>query len=165
MFSKLSSGTTHAKYYNQAARNFACIAEVLKRAKRIPSENLSIAFYVVAPKVQIEEGVFSRFMTLDSIKSTVERRVKEYEKPKKEWYIDWFLPTLERIELRTISWEDIITDINRADSTSGQALKEFYDLCLKYNRLEAARLSGRCSNQSLLVPSQARDVGIGDDSP
>ena len=32
MFSKLSSGVTHARYFDQAARTVACMAEVLRRA-------------------------------------------------------------------------------------------------------------------------------------
>ena len=139
MFSKLSSGTTHAKYYNQAARNVACIAEVLKRANRSPSNIQSLAFYVIAPKVQIDDGAFSKLMTHDSLKTTVERRVKEYDEPKEEWYQGWFLPTLERIDIGTISWEDIISWINEADASSGAAMKEFYNLCLKYNRLGTDR--------------------------
>ena len=134
MFSKLSLGTTHAKYYNQAARNVACIAEILKRANSNPSDISSLAFYVVAPEVQIEEGAFSEFITLDSIKATVECRVNEYDESKEEWYQGWFLPTLERIDLRTISWEEIVSHIQQVDSSFGQALDEFYYLCLKYNR-------------------------------
>jgi hypothetical protein len=37
MFSGLSSGVTNARYYDQAARNVACMAEVLCRAERNPS--------------------------------------------------------------------------------------------------------------------------------
>jgi hypothetical protein len=33
MFSKLAPGVTNASYYNQAARNVACISQVLKLAK------------------------------------------------------------------------------------------------------------------------------------
>ena len=141
MFSKLSSGTTHAKYYNQAARNVACVAEILKRTNRKPSDIQALAFYVVAPKVQIEEGVFSKLMSLDSVQATVARRVNEYDESKEQWYKGWFLPTLETIDIRTISWEEIVSRISEADSSAGKAIKEFYDLCLKYNRLEATMLT------------------------
>ena len=57
MFSKLSSGVTNAKYFNQAARNVACIAEVASRADIEPDSFEDIAFYVVAPKIRIDEGV------------------------------------------------------------------------------------------------------------
>ncbi len=58
MFSKLSSGTKNANYYNQAARNVACIAEVLRKGNVKPSELSSLGFYVLAPASQIDEGIF-----------------------------------------------------------------------------------------------------------
>lgn len=139
MFSILSTGVTHAKYYNQAARNVACIAEILKRGKRKPSELNFLGFYVIAPQSQIEEGIFANLMTRDSIRKTVERRVNEYDESKEEWFHDWFLPILENINLRTISWEQIISEILELDSLSGKELKNFYKLCLKFNRLEVAQ--------------------------
>jgi hypothetical protein len=40
LFSRLSSGVANAEYFDQAARNVACVAGVLRRAERHPS-NLS----------------------------------------------------------------------------------------------------------------------------
>ncbi len=139
MFSKLSTGVTHAKYYNQAARNVACIAEILKVGKRKPSQLNSLGFYVIAPQSQIEEGVFTKLITHDSIRKIVERRVNEYDESKENWFHNWFLPTLEKIDLRTISWEEIILKIVELDPSSGKNLKNFYEPCLKFNRLEAAQ--------------------------
>jgi len=48
MFSKLSNGVTNAKYFDQAARNVACIAELAKRASIAPFSFDNIAFYVIA---------------------------------------------------------------------------------------------------------------------
>jgi hypothetical protein len=81
MFSKLSSGVTNARYYNQAARNVACIAEVTKRAGISPDSLVGVGFYVIAPKSRIDEGVFSDQMNLGHIKDTVYRRIAEYEDP------------------------------------------------------------------------------------
>ena len=38
IYSPLSSGTRHAPKFDQAARNVACIAELLDKANRLPSE-------------------------------------------------------------------------------------------------------------------------------
>ncbi len=38
MYSPLSPGVTHARYFDQAARTVACIAEVLRRGKRTPAQ-------------------------------------------------------------------------------------------------------------------------------
>ena len=44
MFSKLSPGVTNAKYFNQAARNVACMAEIANRAGIDPASFEDIAF-------------------------------------------------------------------------------------------------------------------------
>jgi hypothetical protein len=76
MFSKLSSGVKHAAYFDQAARNVACMAETMKRARCFPSKFTCLGFYVLAPRTQIEQGIFAADLNRDSIKGKVERRVK-----------------------------------------------------------------------------------------
>ena len=134
MFSKLSSGVTNARYYNQAARNVGCIAEVLKRSKQNPSNLTRLGFYVVAPQVQINDDVFIRHMTHGSIKKIVKRRVDEYDGSKENWYRNWFLPTINQIDIRTISWEEIISYIIQIDPSSGNNLNDFYRLSLRFNQ-------------------------------
>ena len=139
MFSKLSPGVKNASYYNQAARNVACIAEVLQRGNKKPDKLPSLGFYVLAPKSQIDEGIFKRQMTREHIKKTVARRTKEHEASKDDWWQNWFMPTIDKIDIQTINWEEIITKIKETDSSSGQELSYFYDLCLQFNRLKAKR--------------------------
>lgn len=140
MFSKLSSGVTNAKYFNQAARNVACIAEIAKRAN-IPSSSFKdIAFYVVAPKVRIDEGVFSTQMKKNDIRETVQRRVSEYDDQAKDlWFEEWFLPVLETIGVRCISWEEILAVVSEHNESDGQELSEFYAKCFEFNKLVAKR--------------------------
>jgi hypothetical protein len=64
----------------------------------------------------------------------VEQRVTEYDESKEDWFQDWFLPTINKIDLRKISWEDILSKISETDSLSGKELNDFYSLCLKYNQ-------------------------------
>ena len=137
MFSKLSAGTTHARYYNQAARNIACIAEVLNRAGKKPSELRCLAFYVVAPQLAIDGGVFDKYMSAQSVKSTVKKRVEEYDEPKSDWFEEWFLPTLTKIDIQKISWEDILSYVTEVDSLGASDLKKFYERCRKYNRFSS----------------------------
>ena len=75
MFSKLSTGVKNASYYNQAARNVACIAEVLRRVDKNPMELSSLGSYVLAPKSQIDDGIFIQQMTRKHIKETVLRNM------------------------------------------------------------------------------------------
>jgi hypothetical protein len=46
------------------------------------------------------------------------------------------MPTIDNIDIQTVSWEDIITKIKEIDLSSGQALNNFYNLCLQFNRPE-----------------------------
>ncbi len=140
MFSKLSAGVTNAKYFNQAARNVACIAEIAKRAGIAPSSFEDLAFYVVAPKARIDEGVFSEQMDIDAMREVVRRRVSEYEDPEKhQWFDEWFLPTLAAAKIRCISWEEILTVISEHKEADGQDLGEFYAKCLEFNQFVAKR--------------------------
>jgi len=140
MFSKLSTGVTNAKYYNQAARNVACIAEVVSRAGISPNSFEKIGFFLIAPESRIEEGVFSANMDRDEIRSTVQRRVSEYESHEKEtWFSNSFLPILDVISLREISWEEIVQLISQNDSVAGKEYSEFYSKCLEYNQFVKQR--------------------------
>jgi hypothetical protein len=137
MFSKLSSGVTNASYYNQAARNVACMAEVIRLADIEPVELTTLGFYVVAPRSRIEEGVFDNFMNRQSITETLERRVSEYGGEKMDWYDSSFVPALDQIVIETISWEDVVSDISKFDPAFGSELSLFYDECLKCNSFVA----------------------------
>ena len=133
MFSPLSSGTKNAPDYNQAARNVACIAQVLKEAQRPPdSMESALAFYVVAPQEQIEKDIFCEdgkaIVEREAIRRCVEQRVESYEaRSKRTWFEEWFTPTLKVIKLGLLSWEKLIPP---AESR----YKEFYERCLKFNK-------------------------------
>ena len=134
MFSKLSSGVTNAGYFNQAARYIACMAELMHRAKIYPDNMKRFAFFIFAPEEQINAGVFSTQINPDHIKETVKRRVSEYDGEKDQWYWEWFLPTLGKVDIQCLSWESIIAWILKNDPYYGNQLQSFYLKCLEYNR-------------------------------
>jgi len=134
MFSKLSPGVTHARYFNQAARNVACMAEVLRRGKRRASEFKRLSFFLIAPQQQIDAGVFKRQMRHDSITEIVRRRVDEYDDSKDNWFKNWFQPTMKYIKINVLSWEELLSYISKLDESSGEKLKDFYKICLKFNK-------------------------------
>jgi hypothetical protein len=134
MFSKLSSSVINASYFDQASRNVSCIAEVLRLAGRHPGELHHLSFYVLAPESQIAGGVFFRQMDSVTIRQKVERRVSEYEGEKDAWFEDWFQPTMQHIEIDTISWEKLIHAIEQHDPSSGSAMSSFYEKCLQFNQ-------------------------------
>ena len=134
MFSGLSKGTTHAPTYNQAARNVACMVELLRRAKRDPSNISSKAFFVLAPKEQLDASVFADFMDKTSLERVVGERVANYDPPKTEWFENWFLPTLSSMRVHCLAWENVVTFIKSADRSYGDDLEIFYNRCLEFNR-------------------------------
>jgi|ERR1700674_2309877 len=137
LFSRLSRRVTNAAYFDQAARNVACLAEVLCRAARRPEQLLSLGFFVVAPSEQITAGVFSAEMKKASLREKVARRVDEYSDPRKEqWLHEWYLPTLERTRIESVPWETLVAHIQLQDPDFGNELAAFYSRCLKFNRLQ-----------------------------
>jgi hypothetical protein len=135
MFSKLSSGVKNAAYFNQAARNVACIAEVVRRAGLPPEKFTRIAFYIIAPKSQIQDGLFAPQIDKEHIRETVRRRVSDYNNAAREqWFAKWFLPTLNHTEIAELSWEGLIDAIGAMAVGDGGELGNFYEKCLQYNR-------------------------------
>ena len=132
MSSGLSRGTTRAKDFDQAARNVACIAEVLQRASRAPDAMTSLAFLVTAPKAQIEAGIFGELVIKPSVRGKVVERVAGYLGEKDEWLHEWFEPVLELVGVELLSWEELLEG-------APEALREFYGLCLKYNERQGDR--------------------------
>ena len=135
---RLSKDIKNAPFYDQAARNIACIAETLFDAKVKPSKLDRIGFYVLAPKQKINKGIFDELLAPESVKTKVQQRTDQYGSEHQEdlemWYTKWFLTTLELIKIERISWEEIIESIiekfpERTD------LDLFYQYCLKYNDL------------------------------
>jgi len=134
MFSGLSSGVKNAKYFDQAARSVACIAEVFHRANLSPRMAVHVGFYVLAPHSQIERGVFAEAMNRGSIQRKVERRVREYAGAKDQWYSEWFQPVFQKIEVGTISWEELIATIGEQESASADSIEGFYRRCTEFNQ-------------------------------
>lgn len=133
MYGRLSSGVKNAPFFDQAARSVACLAEILRRADRSPSEMGSIAFLLVAPKIRIDEGLFDHELGLRSLRHKVQARIEPYEGSLDPWFRSWFEPTLKHLDVRMFAWEDLIDEIAQVDMQAGQSLDTFYGLCLKHN--------------------------------
>lgn len=133
MFSHLSKDTKNAKDYDQAARTMACIAWAIALSNRSVNDFESLGFYVIAPHEQIAGGIFSSQVNKSSIGEKVKLRISAYLDEDKKydelqmWYKDFFIPALDHIDIRCISWE---TMIDKIDNTS---IRNFYNRCLKFN--------------------------------
>ena len=133
MFSRLSPGVTNAPGFDQAARNVACTAEVLRRAGRHPSELSHLTFHVVAPQVQVEGGAFWDLVTKESIRRKVQQRVGAYEGALDDWFEEWFLPTLHHISVGLVSWEQLMDHLSDVNPDWGRELSAFYEATLGFN--------------------------------
>jgi len=133
LFSPLSVGTRNAPTYNQAARNVACITELLNRANRLPSQMTSLAFYVLAPDVQIKTNIFNQKLNKDAIKKAVQARTESFSNELGNWVDNWFFPTLEKIHIEAISWESLIGCIESINQQACQSITMFYNRCLAHN--------------------------------
>jgi hypothetical protein len=133
MSSALSPGVKNAAFYNQAARNVACIAEILRRGGRSPDQFHQIGFYVLAPQDAIDEGRFSPEIQRDNIDIIVKKRVQQYDGRKDSWFQEWFTPLLTRIDVDCISWESILAVIESHGDEGAAKLRGFYESCRKYN--------------------------------
>jgi hypothetical protein len=133
LYSGLSKGVKNAKYFDQAARSVACFAEVLSRSKSKPESFSNLGFYVLAPNDQIKARTFNRLLDKQSIKDKVKRRISSYDGERDDWFKDWFTPTLEVIDIQSISWESVLGVIWENDSKTGDSLKEYYSHCLTFN--------------------------------
>ena len=97
-----------------------------------------MAFLVLAPREQIEAGVFADFIDKSSLERAVEERVASYDPPKTEWFKHWFLPTLNLMTVRCLDWENVVAFIKSADRSFGNDLEIFYNRCLDFNRASNA---------------------------
>jgi hypothetical protein len=130
--SPLSPGTSNAKYFDQAARHVACMAEVLARSNTEATNLLRLDFVVLAPQNSIDKGTFAEEMSPSSIQSKVERRVSEYDGDLDHWFADHFQPVLNRIELYSVSWEEAIQWLGEYSPSAVSDLSEFYGQCLEF---------------------------------
>lgn len=128
-----SKDTRKTKNYDQAARNVACMAEVMSQTGIIPSSLERLDFIVLAPRHSIEKGTFSEEMDKASIQSKVQKRVASYVGERDDWYRNHFEPTLEKIRLVSLSWESALEWVGDYKPLAADKLKDYYESCLMFN--------------------------------
>jgi hypothetical protein len=149
--SPLSAGTKHAPNYDQAARSVASIAYMLG-ARGVSPALESCAFYVLAPKEQIDAGAFRDLLTKASVRRKVQQRIGDREPPvvNQKWFEDIFLPVLERIAVELLAWESVLDKLPATDET--ESLRAFYRQCRKYNPLPGERGGTPTAGVAPLIP-------------
>jgi hypothetical protein len=106
------------------------MANALAKAHVNPKSVERLGFYVLAPRGQIQAGIFGQLVSKESIRSKVTERVAQYAGARDTWFRESFEPLLEHIELGLLSWESVL---ERIASIEQGAFQEFYALCLHFN--------------------------------
>jgi hypothetical protein len=151
MASLLSSGTTHAKDYNQAARNIACMAFMTINSSASLQSLERISFTLVAPRQRINEGAFTEHLDQDTVRRAVATRCAGFDARSVEWFENDFTRFLSRCRISSIAWEDVVEGIAAEDAEFGSHLAEFYSACLRYNPIVPLR--ARPSRPSTATPA------------
>lgn len=138
IYSKFSSKVTNSNFYNQAARYIACITETIHRADKIKFINdLSISLYLVVPESQFyKEKTFEEYLSKKHIREMVEKRIEQYKveecyDERKDWFNNDFSKVLDKIEIKTIFYEDVISSLKEYKYYN--EIKDYYNKCLTYN--------------------------------
>ncbi len=130
----LSPGVTNEPDYDQAARTVACMAWTIYESNRPVDDLESLGFYVIAPEDRIRKGIFEAEMRKSSIEEKVKNRKNRYRKDEvkyqelQKWFEDFFIPTLERIDIECISWKETINRIGN------RSIWSFYEQCREFNK-------------------------------
>jgi hypothetical protein len=122
------------KGFDQAARNVACIAHLLSAFGIPPDAFDTLGFYVLAPREQWDRGVFGNLIDTASIEAKVQQRCHSYDGAKAGWFDSWFAPTLTRITIGFLSWEQLCADVGAVDPVAGAAFADFLSACIRHNR-------------------------------
>jgi hypothetical protein len=134
LFARFSAGVRNAPYYDQAARTVACIAETLRRAEISPDAMDDLSFLLLAPRARLDDGIYEWDVDLEAIRRKVHRRVEDYAGERDPWFRDWFEPAWRRLEVRSLSWEDVVETVAFHRPEDGQVIDSFYGQCLRFNR-------------------------------
>lgn len=137
MASGLSVGTKRAPAFDQAARNVACVANLLSIAGIDPGSMTHLGFVLLAPAARIDEGAFMDALDDAAICDAVNHRAAGYDAEAVDWCERWFAQAAQHVSITAVSWESVLADIAAEDAVSGEQLRAFYAECLRYNPLRA----------------------------
>jgi len=156
---------TNNKPYDQVSRTICCMCVTLyekyeKFEKYIKTysdffEYLEafekIAFYAFLPHKKKFKSKNLSIIDKERIKKTVDKYIndslpKSYNdellREHKNWFDNYFIPFLSKIDLKLFSWEEIIEYIKKYESSNGidskdnygNRLEKFYNFCKIYNK-------------------------------
>jgi len=150
MGSSLSAGTSNAKTFNQAARNVACIANLLWDFENQTmgfDAYQTLGFVVIAAEEKLaDDKTFHSFVCREHVLKTIDGRIAQYESETpppargasrhadlRAWYTGCVEPLVndpDRFRLECLSWESAIEAL---DPRGRAGLRSFYGTCKQYD--------------------------------
>ena len=128
MGSNLTQGTTHAKDYDQASRNLACIAH------NTFNNDCEIFFAVVAPETKLGSHDIYSQIDIDRIIGVIKERYAGYDASfKKETHMHSVILKAKSCIIWAISYEEWIEEFT--DKTTNEFLNEFYKKAKHWNKI------------------------------
>ena len=136
--SRLADKTTNAQGFNQAARNMACMALAMHKAKKFLPDNFTAHFFVVIPECD-DEAIIDADMKIDAAREVITQEAQNNITHKLRTNFiqqDELEEQLSKINAQPITWESIILGIrNSSHADMANKLDEFYQLALIANNL------------------------------
>ena len=108
MASGLAPGTFRAPTFNQAARNVACIANLVRLAD-LERSAIDLSFVVLAPQARLE--AFAPVLERSAICEAVRARASAFDLDASEWCENSFMPIAAACSIRPVAWEDVLLGI------------------------------------------------------
>ena len=136
--SRLADKTTNAQGFNQAARNMACMALAMHKAKNFLPDDFTAHFFVVIPECD-GEAICDANMKISAAKKVIIKEAQNNITHKLRTNFiqkDALEEQLARINAKIITWKSIIQGIQNSSHTDmANKLNEFYQQALIANNL------------------------------
>jgi hypothetical protein len=142
LFSSFSPGTKYFPEFNQVSRYISCLAYLNSQFPQEKNNYQHFFFSAVFPSERSNDHEFLINLEKKKIFNDVSKRIEEYNTKGRQqdfeklsfWFKSQFVPFLEKIMIRQITWESIIEEISSFDNSFGEQLNSYYQKCLYHNR-------------------------------
>lgn len=141
MGSPLSAGTKNAPTFNQAARNVACMINMIDPQGTNPSTPIDSRFVVIAPENRLDRRM-RELLTSSALISAISDRAAirsdAHRDADQAWARDAVNGRLSsgKVVAECRSWESVLDEIASHDTGGAEELSRFYRSCLEHNRVK-----------------------------
>lgn len=142
LFSSFSPGTKYFPEFNQVSRYISCMAYLNSEHSQEKNDYQHFFFSALFPSERSSEHEFLINLEKEKIFNDVSKRIEAYQTEGRQqdfdklsiWFKSQFVPFLEKVVIKQITWESIIEEISFFDNTFSEQLDSYYQKCLNHNR-------------------------------